>query len=103
MSKPKPQPAPAPPPNVQQCFQWARSGHNALSVLLEQADAFVPAEYGMDSDMADAIFEQLASAKSALATAYGVYHLAAQQVQADPNARYIAAQQQPQYVTGRPQ
>lgn len=98
MSKPQPQPAPD-PPTAQQCFQWARTAHDALGMLLEQADTYVPAAYGMDGDTADEIAEALAQARTALATAYGVYHLAASRTQTDPNARYAAAQQQ---ATGAP-
>lgn len=99
MTKPEAQPAP-PKPTSQQCYQWARSANDALGVLLDQADTYVPAEYGMDGDTADEISAALAQARTALATAYGVYHLAASRVQHDPNNRYAAAQQQSQYVTG---
>jgi hypothetical protein len=100
MSKPQPPEAPQ-LPTAQQCFQWARGAHDALTVLLEQADTYVPDVYGMDGDTADEIAGRLRDAVTALATAYGVFHLAANRVQADANARYAAAQQQaPQYAAG---
>ena len=61
-----------PQPTAQQCFQWARSAHDTLNVLLEQADTYVPAGYGMDGDTADEISAAIAQARTALATAYGV-------------------------------
>jgi hypothetical protein len=79
-------------PNTMQCYQWARSAHATLVILSEQAETYIPAAGGMDSDTADEIVGALAQATVALATAYGVYMLDAERAQQAVNSTYQAHQ-----------